>query len=203
MPLGSHGRLRPVCDQFTMSFKPVHDCPALNLSPKPTALLRSVRVLLQQLHRLLSLRKSTHPPRRHQATRVDGRRPSPVLLAFGAVTMHFSRAYGHCKSKHQTPCLPKSEPQTPCRPVITRYQTITLKRKPHKSLCTLSSKPARKAGPSRSQRSVRKKTRPYTLRLVIPRSLPGTLRFRVYLNPEEPTFLGFLIMISLYKSLKR
>ena len=24
-----------------------------------------------------------------------------------------------------------------------------------------------------------------------------------YLNPEEPTFLGFLIMISLYKSLKR
>ena len=29
------------------------------------------------------------------------------------------------------------------------------------------------------------------------------LRFRVYLNPEEPTFLGFLIMISLYTSLKR
>ena len=26
--------------------------------------------------------------------------------------------------------------------------------------------------------------------------------FGVYLNPEEPTFLGFLIMISLYKSLK-
>ena len=27
---------------------------------------------------------------------------------------------------------------------------------------------------------------------------------RAYLNPEEPTFLGFLIMISLYiKSLKR
>ena len=25
----------------------------------------------------------------------------------------------------------------------------------------------------------------------------------LYLNPEEPTFLGFLIMISLYKSLKR
>ena len=24
-----------------------------------------------------------------------------------------------------------------------------------------------------------------------------------YLNPEEPTFLGLLIMISLYKSLKR
>ena len=28
--------------------------------------------------------------------------------------------------------------------------------------------------------------------------------FRVYLlDPEEPPFLGFLIMISLYKSLKR
>ena len=26
---------------------------------------------------------------------------------------------------------------------------------------------------------------------------------RIYLNPEEPTFLGFLIIISLYKSLKR
>ena len=25
----------------------------------------------------------------------------------------------------------------------------------------------------------------------------------LYLNPEEPTFLGFLIMISLYKSSKR
>ena len=25
---------------------------------------------------------------------------------------------------------------------------------------------------------------------------------RVYLDPEEPTFLGLLIMISLYKSLK-
>ena len=30
-----------------------------------------------------------------------------------------------------------------------------------------------------------------------------TLSSRVYLNPEEPTFLGFLIMISLYRSLKR
>ena len=29
------------------------------------------------------------------------------------------------------------------------------------------------------------------------------LGFKAYLNPEEPTFLGFLIMISLYKSLKR
>ena len=27
--------------------------------------------------------------------------------------------------------------------------------------------------------------------------------FRVYLDPKEPPFLGFLIMISLYKSLKR
>ena len=32
---------------------------------------------------------------------------------------------------------------------------------------------------------------------------PKGLGFRVYLNPEEPTFLGFLIMISLNKSLKR
>ena len=31
----------------------------------------------------------------------------------------------------------------------------------------------------------------------------STSRFRVYLHPEEPTFLGLLIMISLYKSLKR
>ena len=31
----------------------------------------------------------------------------------------------------------------------------------------------------------------------------GFKGFRVYLNPEEPTFLGFVIMISLYKSLKR
>ena len=30
-----------------------------------------------------------------------------------------------------------------------------------------------------------------------------SLGFRVYLNPEEPTFLGLLIMISLYESLKR
>ena len=29
------------------------------------------------------------------------------------------------------------------------------------------------------------------------------MRNRAYLNPEEPTFLGFPIMISLYKSLKR
>ena len=29
------------------------------------------------------------------------------------------------------------------------------------------------------------------------------LGFRVYLDPKEPTFLGLLIMISLYKSLKR
>ena len=28
----------------------------------------------------------------------------------------------------------------------------------------------------------------------------GTLRDMVYLNTEEPTFLGFLNMISLYKS---
>ena len=28
-------------------------------------------------------------------------------------------------------------------------------------------------------------------------------RCSLFLNPEEPTFLGFLIMISLYKSLKR
>ena len=27
--------------------------------------------------------------------------------------------------------------------------------------------------------------------------------YRAYLNPEDPTFLGFLIMISLYKFLKR
>ena len=27
-------------------------------------------------------------------------------------------------------------------------------------------------------------------------------RLRAYLNPEEPTFLGFLILISLYQSLK-
>ena len=31
----------------------------------------------------------------------------------------------------------------------------------------------------------------------------GLKGLRVYLNPEEPTFLGFLIMIALYKSLKR
>ena len=34
-------------------------------------------------------------------------------------------------------------------------------------------------------------------------ALSPRLGFRVYLSPEEPTFLGFLLMISLYKSLKR
>ena len=31
----------------------------------------------------------------------------------------------------------------------------------------------------------------------------GSRLMNGYLNPEEPTFLGFLILISLYKSLKR
>ena len=31
----------------------------------------------------------------------------------------------------------------------------------------------------------------------------GLIGFRVYLHPKEPTFLGFLIMISLYEPLKR
>ena len=29
------------------------------------------------------------------------------------------------------------------------------------------------------------------------------IMFLLYLNPEEPTFLGFFTMVSLYKSLKR
>ena len=33
--------------------------------------------------------------------------------------------------------------------------------------------------------------------------LPKPSVFRVYLDPKEPTFLGLLLMISLYKSLKR
>ena len=36
----------------------------------------------------------------------------------------------------------------------------------------------------------------------VPGALLRVLRSRIYLNPEEPTFLGFLIMISLYKSIK-
>ena len=32
---------------------------------------------------------------------------------------------------------------------------------------------------------------------------PAVVGYRAYLDPKEPTFLGFLIMNSLYKSLKR
>ena len=37
----------------------------------------------------------------------------------------------------------------------------------------------------------------------VPGPAEGPKWFRVYLDPKEPTFLGFLIMISLYKPLNR
>ena len=43
---------------------------------------------------------------------------------------------------------------------------------------------------------------PKTLDKEPPHLQPAILNLKPYLNPEEPTFLGCFIMISLYKSLK-